>query len=153
MPMPFSVAKVAYQKAPGHIMAELELGDSVVFTMNQPIKLVGGSPVQVTIDYDINNSGVKGDVPGEKGYTMGPSDFYLAPNEPIAETGSTFANLPSGYTTRYQFFYGIPATVPVPVGQAITAEFSKTQSTLSEYRTIWDQPVDAMDQTGTLASP
>jgi hypothetical protein len=152
-PMPFSIAKVTYLKAPGHIMAELELGDSVVVTMNQPIKLVSGPEVQVTIDYDINNSGVKGDVAGEKGFTLGPSAFVLAANEPIAEVGSSFSNLPSGYTTRYQFFYGIPAVVPVPVGQVITAEFSKVPSTLGEYRTIWDQPLDAMDQSGTLASP
>jgi hypothetical protein len=158
MPKPFAIERVTYKRPALNMSTatRLELGDRVIVVFNQPIRLVAGQNVEVLIDYDINNMNGKGDVPGEKsppGATMQQTNgFVTLPNEPIAEPMSTFANLASGYTTRYEFTYGAPGTVTVPTGTSFTLFFSEIPSSLNGYRTLWGTGVEA-DAVGVLSAP
>src|SRR5581483_10965446 len=96
--------------------------------------------VDLTFSYDITQNNSQND-PGEVGDTKDPSPFVLVAAEPVAEPGYTFVNLPSGYTTRYEFGYG--GMVSVPLNTAVQIRFGRTAQTLGAYRTIWDIPVDA----------
>jgi hypothetical protein len=142
-PMMFAVQKVSFIKQGMNMAAQPQPGDLMIVTFNQPIRNTGGSATDVVFAQDINLNGNNTD-PGEAGDTRDPSPFIISPNEPISEVGSTFANLASGYTTRYQFVLtNPPATASIALSTAVTVRFSRDIATLAEYRTIWDAPIEA----------
>jgi hypothetical protein len=150
-PKMFAVAKVSFKKGGMNAASQLEPGDTVVVTFNQPIKNIydPSNRVDFTFSYDITQNNSQND-PGEVGDTKDASPFVLAAVEPVAEPGFTFVNLPSGYTTRYEFGYG--GMVSVPLNTAVQVRFARTGQTLGAYRTIWDAPVDA-DVSSTISAP
>jgi hypothetical protein len=140
MPMPFNIQKVTYKKAPGNMFAQPQPNDTIIVYFNQPIRNTGGSAVDVLIDADLNANGNRTD-PGESGDTTDPSPWMLAPSEPVSEPGSTFTNMASGYTTRYEFVWA-PGANSIAIGTNVYVRFSRVVSTLGEYRTIWDEPIE-----------
>jgi hypothetical protein len=154
-PKPIAIEKMYYEVAPANatLPAALRNGEKVTIIFNQPVKLISGQAVEVLIDYELD--GVTGRTAlGEKSLagTANPNTngFPTAPNEPIFERGATFANAPSGYTTRHEFIYmgvnGVPVQVP------FTVFFSELASTLGGYHTLWGLPVEN-DLTSLLSMP
>jgi hypothetical protein len=142
-PMMFAIQKISYIKQGMNMAAQPQPGDVMVVTFNQPIQNTGGVAADVVFAQDINLNGNNTD-PGEAGDTRDASPFRIIADEPIAESGSTFANLASGYTTRYVFaLTNPPATASIALSTAVTVRFSRDIATLAEYRTIWDAPIEA----------
>ena len=143
MPKPIAAPVVTFRDgAPANSV--LNPGELVTVTFNQPVKLVGGASVEVFFDRDLNGDGTKGNAVGEIGFNQG---YPLAAAEPVAEAGSTFANLPSGYTTRYQFTYtnqNGPMAIAypnLPVTQAMVLGFGRLATSTGGYQTIWGNSV------------
>jgi hypothetical protein len=122
------------------MFAQPQPNDTIIVYFNQPIRNTGGSNVDVLIDADLNANGNRND-PGESGDTMDPSPWVLAASEPVNEPGSTFTNMASGYTTRYEFVWA-PGANSIAIGTNVYVRFSRVVSTLGEYRTIWDEPIE-----------
>lgn len=164
-PKPFAIEKVTYRRPASNPSTgmRLEPGDRVVVIFNQPIRNSGGQAVEVLIDADLNGDGMRRDQ-GEKSLagttTPNSNGFQAFPAEPIAEPMSTFANMASGYTTRFEFTYpgtlgpvGMAmATVSVPVSTQFVALFGEIPSSLFGHRTLWGTAVET-DQVGLLSNP
>ncbi|MBK7858530.1 MAG: carboxypeptidase regulatory-like domain-containing protein [Archangiaceae bacterium] len=157
-PKPFAIEKVTFKRnvANPSTQMRLEPGDRVTLLFNQPVRNSGGQSVEVLIDFDINGSGTRGDVVGEKSLAAAAmpntTGFLTVANEPFGEPMSTFTNLLSGYTTRHEFIYTGAMYVPVPIGTQFTATFSEIPSSVFGYRTIWGAGVEA-DAVGALSAP
>ena len=135
MPKPATAPVVTF-KDQSPVNSVLNVGETVFVTFNQPVKLVGGSAVEVFFDRDLNGDGTKGNAFGEIGYSVG---YQLIADEPIAEAGSSFASLPSGYTTRYRFTYAnynvMPPFYPtLPLTQAMVLTFGRLASSTEATR-------------------
>lgn len=157
MPKTFAIEKITWRRPAANMstMMRLEPGDRVVVTFNQPIRLAGGQNVEVLIEADLDGMGGRGNIIGEKSLpnaTMqNTSGFPIVPMEPIAEPNSTFANLASGYTTRYEFTYP-PGFLTVPIGTNFHVFFSEIPSSLLGYRTLWGGGIE-LDATAALSAP
>ncbi len=156
MPKMFGVEKITWRRpAGGAATTRLDVGDTVVITFNQPIRQLAAA-LEVQIDFDINNLNGKGDVAGELSPpgAMNPqtAGFPVAAREPLNEPMSTFSNMPSGYTTRYEFVYGAPGTVTVPANTQFRMMFGKIPSSLTGFRTLWGTAVEA-DIQAALSMP
>jgi hypothetical protein len=144
-PIPFAIEKVTYRKGAGNIQGFIETGDTVVVIFNQPIKNIGGGAVEMQFQSNIGNTATIGDFRGEFG---DPNGISIFPNEPFFETGATFPNVPSGYTTRYEIAPLITAS-PVNNGVAVKVLFHKLNNTLGGYQTIWGTTVDTDEMSAT----
>lgn len=158
MPKMFAIEKITYRRPAGNPSTgmRLELGDRVIVTFNQPIRQVLSQQVEVLIELDLDGMGGRGNALGEKSLmgamTPNTSGFPLFANEPVAEPMSTFSNMPSGYTTRYEFTYNGLGYLNVPVGTNFHVFFSEIPSSLFGYRTLWGTGIE-LDATAVLSSP
>ena len=156
-PKMFAIEKITYRRPASNTSTQqrLELGDTVVITFNQPIRQLSAQ-AEVLIEADLNGSSVRGDAQGEKSLTgaMMPNTngFPITQVEPTAEPNSTFTNLASNYTTRFEFAYNGVGYLNVAIGTVFHVTFSEIPSSLFGYRTLWGTGIE-LDATAALSAP
>ncbi|QSQ23193.1 carboxypeptidase regulatory-like domain-containing protein [Pyxidicoccus parkwayensis] len=113
---------------------QLNAGESVTLTFDQPVGMFGSASPQAFVDADLNASGIIGDSTGERGYAG--SGFSVFRNEPVSEPGALFPLTSSGYTTRYVFTYSGPN---LTVGAQVHLALSRLPFPFAGLQTTWGQ--------------
>jgi len=91
-PKPFAIEKVSYRHLSAGASNQLNAGDRVVITFNQPVRPVSGDVLRTYIDAELNGTTTRGDTQGEKpptGMMNAFGGFTASAAEPTSEPMST----------------------------------------------------------------